>query len=105
MHLGSYFGVTDKIASATYVLVFHTLCQYQRMRASRRLLRGIPRTLRAVLSESEIPANVEVKGWLKSVRSHKNVTFAEISDGSQTTPLQAVYKGKGKAVEELVWNY
>jgi asparaginyl-tRNA synthetase len=37
-----------------------------------------------------------VKGWLKSVRAHKNVVFAELNDGSTTEGLQAVFKGQSR---------
>lgn len=34
--------------------------------------------------------NVTINGWVRSVRRMKSVSFAHISDGSSTTPLQAV---------------
>jgi asparaginyl-tRNA synthetase len=37
---------------------------------------------------------VRVKGWVKSVRAHKNVSFAAIADGSTSEVLQAVFKGQ-----------
>lgn len=62
----------------------------------------LPPTLRARLdpsssSSSGRAAGVEVvQGWLKSVRAHKNVVFAELSDGSTAAGLQAVFKGKAR---------
>jgi hypothetical protein len=38
-----------------------------------------------------------VHGWLKSVRKHKNVVFAEITDGTSPEGVQAVFKGKARA--------
>ncbi|WVR06395.1 asparagine-tRNA ligase [Kwoniella sp. DSM 27419] len=41
--------------------------------------------------------DVQVNGWIKSIRTHKNVSFLEINDGSASQGVQAVLKGKGKA--------
>ncbi|WVW84751.1 asparagine-tRNA ligase [Kwoniella bestiolae CBS 10118] len=77
-------------------------------------LSNLPPTLRSVLSAAQVqtPAQAQpstsksssedakqttVNGWIKSIRSHKNVSFAEINDGSTGKSLQAVLKGKGKA--------
>ncbi|WWC70830.1 asparagine-tRNA ligase [Kwoniella pini CBS 10737] len=40
---------------------------------------------------------INVNGWIKSIRTHKNVSFLEINDGTSGTSLQAVLKGKGKS--------
>ncbi|WWC88620.1 asparagine-tRNA ligase [Kwoniella dendrophila CBS 6074] len=40
---------------------------------------------------------ITVNGWIKSIRTHKNVSFVEVNDGSSGRSLQAVLKGKGKA--------
>ncbi|WVQ83217.1 asparagine-tRNA ligase [Cryptococcus sp. DSM 104549] len=56
-------------------------------------------------STSTIPAatpaptskDIEVNGWVRSVRVHKNVAFVELNDGSTNECLQGVLKGKGKA--------
>ena len=37
----------------------------------------------------------ELYGWVRSVRAHKNVSFAEVDDG--TARVQSVLKGKGRA--------
>lgn len=37
----------------------------------------------------------ELYGWVRSVRAHKNVAFAEVDDG--TARVQSVLKGKGRA--------
>lgn len=39
---------------------------------------------------------VRIDGWLKSVRGHKNVIFAEVNDGSSSEGLQAVFKGQSR---------
>ncbi|KAI5996294.1 hypothetical protein EDD15DRAFT_2387293 [Pisolithus albus] len=49
----------------------------------------LPPTIRQVLSSSGLD-QVQLCGWIKSVRRQKNVTFAVISDGSCPTGLQAV---------------
>ena len=43
---------------------------------------------------SQDDGRVRIKGWVKSVRGHKNVSFAAISDGSTSEVLQAVFKGQ-----------
>jgi hypothetical protein len=65
------------------------------MRPSFRLS-ALPPTLRALLADPPLSTSLTVNGWLKSVRAHKNVAFAELSDGSGGG-LQAVWKGKGRA--------
>ncbi|KAK4684204.1 hypothetical protein P7C73_g5992, partial [Tremellales sp. Uapishka_1] len=60
-----------------------------------------PVNLRAILSapglsatSSTTPAaRTTVNGWIKSVRAHKNVSFAQIDDGTTGESLQAVLKG------------
>lgn len=87
------------------------------MRPTQRLLLGIPRTVRSILvnsvaatanatassSTAALPTapappadDVTVHGWVRSVRAHKNVAFAEVGDGSGEE-IQAVLKGKGRA--------
>jgi asparaginyl-tRNA synthetase len=62
---------------------------------------GLPPTIRSRLSptllenagsSSENGEEVKIDGWLKSVRGHKNVVFAEVNDGSSSEGLQAVFK-------------
>lgn len=67
------------------------------MRASRRILKALPQTIRSVLSDGPSESAQTVHGWVRSVRAHKNVAFAEVDDG--TGRIQAVLKGKGKAEE------
>lgn len=84
------------------------------MRSTQRRLSSLPPTIRSLLSSrrSTLPsisstvhletascANepVEINGWIKSVRAHKNVAFVEMSDGSTGENIQAVLKGKSKA--------
>ena len=45
---------------------------------------------------SEKGEEVKIDGWLKSVRGHKNVVFAEVNDGSSSEGLQAVFKGSSR---------
>jgi asparaginyl-tRNA synthetase len=55
----------------------------------------LPLTIRQLLSSlqaTDQKTNVQVNGWIKSVRRQKNVTFAVINDGSCASGLQAVLK-------------
>lgn len=36
---------------------------------------------------------VQLSGWLRSIRAHKQVTFLSLSDGTTSEPVQAVLKG------------
>ncbi|CAD6566556.1 MAG: asparaginyl-tRNA synthetase [Tremellales sp. Tagirdzhanova-0007] len=52
----------------------------------------LPPTIRALLALPPSPqSEVTIRGWIKSVRQHKNVSFAAISDGSESDSLQAVF--------------
>jgi asparaginyl-tRNA synthetase len=68
------------------------------MRATTVRRLGIPRTVRSVLVDAgaatgePAPIRTEVNGWVRSLRAHKNVAFAEIDDGSGAG-VQAVLKG------------
>jgi asparaginyl-tRNA synthetase len=69
---------------------------------------GLPPTIRSRLSPSTLgnagssstkeegQGEVKIDGWLKSVRGHKNVIFAEVNDGSSSEGLQAVFKGQAR---------
>lgn len=67
---------------------------------------GLASTIRSRLVPSLLePSNsshqkerdeVKIDGWLKSVRGHKNVLFAEVNDGSSSEGLQAVFKGDSR---------
>jgi asparaginyl-tRNA synthetase len=69
---------------------------------------GLPPTIRSRLSPSTLgnagssstkeegQGEVKIDGWLKSVRGHKNVIFAEVNDGSSSEGLQAVFKGQSR---------
>jgi len=69
---------------------------------------GLPPTIRSRLSspaledagssstKTEGEGEVKIDGWLKSVRGHKNVVFAEVNDGSSSEGLQAVFKGRSR---------
>jgi asparaginyl-tRNA synthetase len=66
---------------------------------------SLPPTIRSRLSptllenagpSSEKGEEVKIDGWLKSVRGHKNVVFAEVNDGSSSEGLQAVFKGSSR---------
>jgi hypothetical protein len=69
---------------------------------------GLPPTIRSRLSPSSLEdarvlsekkegeGEVKIDGWLKSVRGHKNVIFAEVNDGSSSEGLQAVFKGQSR---------
>jgi asparaginyl-tRNA synthetase len=67
---------------------------------------GLAPTIRSRLSPSILEdvggpsgkgEEVKIDGWLKSVRGHKNVIFAEVNDGSSSEGLQAVFKGQSRA--------
>jgi hypothetical protein len=82
-------------------LVIYVIYTTSPMRASLRL-HALPRTVRAVLSDAATAPSAAngdaaeqqatVHGWVRSVRAHKNVAFAEIDDGSGAA-LQAVFRG------------
>jgi asparaginyl-tRNA synthetase len=63
---------------------------------------GLPLTIRSRLVPNSINGaeengeEVRIDGWLKSVRGHKNVVFAEVNDGSTSEGLQAVFKGDAR---------
>ena len=52
----------------------------------------LSKTIREIfeLDQTESGVDIVVKGWVRSVRRMKNVSFAAISDGSTLKPLQAV---------------
>ncbi|KAL5522418.1 hypothetical protein ACEPAG_8434 [Sanghuangporus baumii] len=58
------------------------------------LRRTFPPTIRQLLSSQQTrsPSQIQVCGWVKSVRRQKNVSFAVVSDGSSTRGLQAVFR-------------
>ncbi|EIN08654.1 asparaginyl-tRNA synthetase [Punctularia strigosozonata HHB-11173 SS5] len=67
---------------------------------------GLPPTIKQLLASPSIPVgtgtppaaaaaaaeNVQVHGWIKSVRRQKRVAFAVVSDGSSARGLQAVFR-------------
>ncbi|KAI5118485.1 hypothetical protein M0805_003517 [Coniferiporia weirii] len=55
------------------------------------LRRPLPPTIRQLLARQASPKQIEVCGWVKSVRRQKNVAFAVVSDGSSSRGLQAVF--------------
>jgi len=64
------------------------------MRWSTSFLFELPATIRVIITKpAPLKPEVTVRGWIKSVRAHKNVSFAAISDGSTGDSLQAVFKG------------
>ena len=48
-------------------------------------------TIRQILSFEPKNENVQVNGWVKSVRVQKRVAFAMIHDGTSAQSLQAVF--------------
>lgn len=51
----------------------------------------LPRTIKSVLEDQTISdAQVSVNGWIRSVRSQKQVSFANINDGSNLKGIQAI---------------
>ena len=64
------------------------------MKWSPPLFSGLPATIRALVSRAPAcTTDITVQGWIKSVRQHKNVSFAAISDGTTSQSIQAVFKG------------
>jgi hypothetical protein len=52
---------------------------------------SLPKTIKAILNE-KVPAEttVSINGWIRSVRSQKNVSFANVNDGSNLKGIQAI---------------
>jgi len=46
--------------------------------------------MKSIINNTRIGERVQVQGWVKSVRSQKNVGFAEINDGTLLKGLQAI---------------
>lgn len=82
------------------------------MRVSRRAMSGLAPTVRGMveraatssaapsqLPSSETPPSSTASGWIRSLRVHKKVAFAELDDGSGGT-LQAVLKGPARALAD-----
>jgi aspartyl/asparaginyl-tRNA synthetase len=71
-------------------------------------LKALSPNIRAVLADSsgsiassnggQIPREVTVLGWVKSIRVHKKVAFAVLSDGSGP-PIQAVFRDPAALAE------
>ena len=79
-----------------------------RIRAAGPSRLGLAPTIRSRLSPSSVSSSIQddkqgqevrIDGWLKSVRGHKNVVFAEVNDGSTSEGLQAVFKGDARVSE------
>jgi hypothetical protein len=54
----------------------------------------LPHTIRQLLASSNPSTslgNVQVSGWIKSIRRQKRVAFAVLTDGSSVQGLQAVF--------------
>ncbi|KAH8552583.1 asparaginyl-tRNA synthetase [Umbelopsis sp. PMI_123] len=52
---------------------------------------SLPRTIKAILNEKNpVEAPVSINGWIRSVRSQKNVSFANVNDGSNLKGIQAI---------------
>jgi len=52
---------------------------------------SLPKTINAILKET-LPAEntVSINGWIRSVRSQKNLAFANVNDGSNLKGIQAI---------------
>ena len=82
-------------------MLFSRPCLYTRLHVARTYATKTSvfptRTIRALLSDpaasSTAPdANVTVRGWIRSVRQQKQVSFANINDGSTLKGIQAILK-------------
>ncbi|GBB86068.1 hypothetical protein RclHR1_12510007 [Rhizophagus clarus] len=55
------------------------------------LLNLLPtRTINNIITSSPIGAEIQVNGWIRTVRIQKNVSFASINDGTSVKGLQAI---------------
>ncbi|BEI80603.1 hypothetical protein CcaverHIS002_0111320 [Cutaneotrichosporon cavernicola] len=77
------------------------------MRVSRRAMSGLAPTVRGLVEVASnptspspaSPASSTASGWIRSLRAHKKVAFAELDDGSGGT-LQAVLKGAARPIAD-----
>lgn len=51
-----------------------------------------PKTIAELLERGSAAENVQVDGWVRSVRKQKRIAFAAIGDGSSLDSVQAVLK-------------
>ncbi|KAG0267586.1 Asparaginyl-tRNA synthetase [Mortierella polycephala] len=67
-------------------------------------IRSIPpalpnKTIKTILTSTELDTLVKVQGWIRSTRQQKNVTFVEVNDGSSLKGVQAILSGgQGKGL-------
>ena len=54
-------------------------------------------TFAELLAQDEEAKNVDVYGWVRSLRKQKKIAFAAVGDGSTLDPLQAVLKPEDAA--------
>ena len=57
--------------------------------------------IRSIISNPELGATVNVKGWVRTKRGSKNVTFIAINDGSTIKNIQAVAESEGQFSETI----
>lgn len=50
------------------------------------------KTIKTLLNEDS--TNVAVRGWIRSVRKQKQVSFATVNDGSNLKGIQAILSGE-----------
>jgi len=50
------------------------------------------KTIKTILNEDG--TNVAVRGWIRSVRKQKQVSFATVNDGSNLKGIQAILNGE-----------
>ncbi|XP_077467716.1 asparaginyl-tRNA synthetase [Stigmatopora argus] len=69
-----------------------TLCRRVFLQTLRHLCEEVPRKLRVseALSGVGLGKNVQIQGWVRSVRSQKANLFVDVNDGSCLQPLQVV---------------
>lgn len=52
---------------------------------------SLPKTIKSILNEKcSTDAPVSINGWIRSVRTQKNVSFANVNDGSNLKGIQAI---------------
>jgi hypothetical protein len=48
------------------------------------------RTINNIITSSQVGAEIQVNGWIRTIRIQKNVSFASINDGTSARGLQAI---------------
>ena len=57
--------------------------------------------IKQILEEAKIDSDVVVRGWVRTKRQSKNVTFININDGTTIKTIQAVVEAESMSDEIL----